>query len=127
MTVTGDRKFGAPIGRSTLGATFDEDWGTGAVFQTYTDYIAFNATATINMPRTGLATFKIGSDDGARLVLDEQEIVSNWREGHYVEQSAKVLVAPGKHQLLMQYYDVGDRARVSFECDHDLLVWEEDE
>ena len=127
FTITGEGIAGATVGTTTLGATFDEKWGKGPVYEKYSDYVGFTAIATINMPRTGMATFRIGSDDGAELLLDNNLIINNNRNGSYVEKSAKINLDPGKHRLAIKYYEFKGSARVSFDCDHDLQVWEEDE
>jgi hypothetical protein len=126
-TISGEGLTGAPIGTSTFGGTFDKNWDKGVIYSNYSDYVFFRADATINMPRTGVATFRIGSDDGSRLTLDGAPILDNWREGKYQEKTAKVDLSPGKHRLQMEFFDRTGHARASFDCDHDLLVWEEEE
>ena len=122
-TITGDRKWGAAIGTSTWGAVFDHNFGTTAVFGAYNDYIGFQATMTINMQRDGPVRFMTGSDDGSRLYLDGELWIDNWGPHSYVELDSTTGLSKGFHTLTLWYYDISGNARVSFNCDPDILMW----
>ena len=42
------------------------------------DGYGFSATGKIRFPGTGTYTFKLWTDDGARLFIDDQQVLSNW-------------------------------------------------
>lgn len=69
-TLTGDLQWGAEVGTSTFCSTFDYDWGGGAIFLGYDDYLGFEATMQVKMQRDGPVTFTIGSDDGSKLLIN---------------------------------------------------------
>lgn len=116
------------VGTSEFPSTFDNDWGTGPVYGGYADHIGFGATATINMqrPSGGPVKFVVGGDDGIRLYLDGKVIIDDWnRNNEYRVNTVTVNLTPGKHALWLRYYDWTGAARVSFNCDSDVLEWQE--
>jgi hypothetical protein len=120
--------WNALVGTSEFPSTFDNDWGTAAPYGGYVDYIGFGATATINMqrPSGGPVKFTVGGDDGIRLYLDGKVIIDDWnRMNEYRVNTVIVNLTPGKHALWLRYYDWTGAARVSFNCDSDVLEWQE--
>ena len=126
-TLTGEGEWGAEVGTETFPSTFDYNWSTGDVFAVYSNYIGFSAYAEIKMQRDsgGPVTFTIGSDDGSQLYLDGSKIIDNWGGHSYRTRSVTVNLTPGKHDLRLRYYEWTTYARVSFDCDPDVLEWEE--
>jgi hypothetical protein len=122
-TLTGDLQWGAEVGTATWGSIFDHDWGTGVVFLGYDDYIGFQATMTINMTRDGPVHFMIGSDDGSRLYIDGVLKIDYWWSHGYGVKGITTDLSKGLHTLTLWYYDVTSGARVSFDCDHDIVMW----
>jgi hypothetical protein len=121
---TGDMQPGPSVGTSTFCSTFDYDWGTGTVFSIYDDYIGFTATMQVNMQRSGPVTFTVGSDDGHILYLDGVVVVTDWAALHsYRTQTAMRYLTFGTHTLTLEYRETYGAARVSFECDSDILAW----
>jgi len=123
--------WGATVGSSTFPSTFDYDWGTGKVFGDYSDYIGFEATAIINVPREGLVSFTIGNDDSSILYLEteygRQRLVYNQNLGKdcYTTKNVVVEMSAGKHNLTLLYCEFALGARVSFTADKDVLTWRE--
>jgi hypothetical protein len=122
-TLSGSLQWGASVGTSTWGAVFDYDFGGNAMFGSYSSYIGFVGTMTINKQTDGPVHFAIGSDDGSQLLLDGTNIVNNWGTHTYIEKGVTISVAKGFHVLVLQYYQVGGASRVSFNCDPDVLMW----
>jgi len=122
-TLTGDLQWGASVGTSKWGAVFDHDFGSGVVFLGYDDYIGFKATMTINMTRDGPVHFVIGSDDGSRLYIDGVSKIDYWWSHVYGVKDITTDLSKGLHTLTLWYYDVTSGARVSFDCDSDILMW----
>ena len=122
-TLTGDLQWGAIVGTSQLCSTFDYNWGTGSIFLGYDDYIGFVASMQIRMQRNGPVTFTIGSDDGVRLLVDDVVQLDDYSQHGYRTVSTTINLSPGYHTLTLYYYEVTSTARVSFNCDSDLLRW----
>lgn len=113
----------AVVGTSTWGAVFDHDFGTSVLFAGYSDNIGFYANMTINMQRDGPVHFVIGSDDGSQLYVDEELWIDNWGSHSYREIGVTRDLSEGMHNLTLWYIDVVNVARVSFNCDPDILMW----
>jgi len=122
-TLTGDLVWGAEVGTSEFCGTFDYDWGTYALFMEYDDYIGFEASMQVKMERDGPIAFTIGSDDGSKLRIDGVERIDNWGTGRYHEKTIFAYLSKGFHTLTLSYYEVSGNARVSFDCDSDILTW----
>jgi len=124
-TLTGDLQWGAEVGTSKFSGTFDYNWGSGIVFLTYDDFIGFEATMQVRMQRDGPVTFTIGSDDVSWLDVDDMSEVIFLGAGGYKTGSYTMYLSQGAHTLTLWYYDKRGYARVSFECDSDILMWHE--
>jgi hypothetical protein len=122
-TITGAYQWGASVGTSTWGAVFDHDFGSNVLFGGYSDYVGFQATMTINMQRDGPVHFVTGSDDGSKLYVDGELWIDNWGSHAYAEKGVTRDLSKGFHTLTLWYYDIGGAARVSFNCDPDILIW----
>ena len=122
-TITGAYQWGASVGTSTWGAVFDHDFGSNVLFGGYSDYIGFQATMTVNMQRDGPVHFVTGSDDGSRLYVDGELWIDNWGSHSYSEKGVTRDLSKGFHTLTLWYYDISSVARVSFNCDLDILMW----
>lgn len=124
-TMTGEGLWGAEVGTSEFASTFDYDWGRGDVFGGYPDYIGFQAYAVINMQREvgSPVRFTVGGDDGVKLYIDGVEVIDDYSRHSYRTRSVTRTLTPGKHHLKLYYYEWTDVARVSFDCDSDVLEW----
>jgi hypothetical protein len=122
-TLTGDRQWGASVGTSTWGAVFDHDFGTGVLFLGYDDYVGFQASMTVNMQRDGPVHFVIGSDDGSRLYVDGAIWIDSWSDHSYTEKGVTRDLSSGFHTVTLWYYEITSTARISFNCDPDILMW----
>ena len=87
FTYSGTGQRGGTVGASGFGSTFNYNWLFGEVWGGYSDYIGFSATAEINMQRTGMVTFAVGSDDGLRLEVDGQVVIDDWSAHPYRERT----------------------------------------
>ena len=124
-TLTGDLKWGAEVGTSNFCSSFDHNWGDGTIFMGYDDYIGFQATMQVKMQRDGPVTFTVGSDDGVRLYIDGVKKIDDYGQHAYRTKSITINLSQGAHTLTLWYYEVIGGARVSFECDSDILMWYE--
>ncbi|UUO04442.1 PA14 domain-containing protein [Blastopirellula sp. J2-11] len=66
-------------------------------------------------PREGEYEFYLISDDGSRLLIDGQEVVSN--DGIHPEstRNGKVHLSAGKHSIVVQYFDGGGQTSLAVE------------
>jgi len=122
-TISGDGVWGSAVGTSDFPATFDYDWGSGKIFLGHDDYIGFGASMQIKMQRDGQVAFTVGSDDGTQLFLDGDMIINNWDTRYYRTKRIITNLSQGTHQLWLSYYELWGNARVSFDCDPDILTW----
>lgn len=120
---TGDLQPGPSVGTSTFCSTFDYNWGSGTVFGIYDDYIGFTATMQIKKQTTGPVTFTVGSDDGHILYVDGVVATSDWSAHSYRTQTIMQYLSLGMHTLTLEYREGVGAARVSFQCDSDILAW----
>jgi len=120
-------QFVSEVGGSQFPSTFSYDWADGTLYDGYSDWVGFQATAKINMQRQGggSVTFTVGCDDGARLYLDGNIIIDDWSWGSYRSHNVTVNLTPGKHTLMLEYWEGYVLAEVSFYCDPDILEWQE--
>ena len=114
----------AEVGMSTFGSTFSYDWGLGPVFGNYSDYVGFRATMQVNMQRDGPVTFTVGGDDGYSFSIDGVVKIDVY--GLHSYRTTTIIIAnltQGLHTLGLDYFEGQEAARVTFDCDHDLLAW----
>lgn len=124
-TLSGDLEWGGDVGTSEFFGTFDYDWGTGTIFAGHDDYIGFGATMDVKVERDGPVTFTIGSDDSSDLYIDGVRRINNWGIHTYRTRSITIDLSEGTHHLTLYYIDKIGHARVSFDCDFDILMWYE--
>ncbi len=56
----------------------------------------------------------VGSDDGARVILDKTTVLDSWGPHSYREDSKKVMVSPGQHSLVVEFYQIGGDGLLTF-------------
>ena len=77
------------LGTSNFDPMFSYAWQY-FVFQTYQDWIGFVATMEVEVRGDGPVTFTIGADNGARLYIDDELQIDNWRWTGYEKMSKSV-------------------------------------
>jgi hypothetical protein len=98
-------------------ASIDFDWGQTAPVQGMpVDNFSARWTRTATF-EAGTYRFTARVDDGARLWVDNNLIVDEWRDGSPREVSGDIDLASGAHNLRVEYYDrVGNASiRVSWQ------------
>ncbi|HET7302106.1 MAG TPA: PA14 domain-containing protein, partial [Candidatus Saccharimonadales bacterium] len=60
----------------------------------------------IDLPQTGTYTFRIWSDDGVRLYIDDQVVIDDWKDGAARSHATGTFAntAAGKHRIRIEYY-----------------------
>ena len=61
----------------------------------------------INVPKEGEYEFATKSDDGSRLLIDDQQVVDNGGVHPDQERKGKVTLTAGPHHIVVEYFDAG--------------------
>ena len=94
------------------------NWGSGAPEsnQVGSDNFSIRFTGTIAAPQTGTYTFFVTSDDGVRLWIDDQQIITDWSDHAPRTRSGTIsLNANERVPLRLDYYERGGGAVVRLE------------
>lgn len=76
---------------------------------------AYHIQGELQIPQDATYTFRLLADDGARLFLDQTEIIENWpSDGSRIKDGTITLTA-GKHELELFYYQTEGRASLSLQ------------
>jgi hypothetical protein len=73
---------------------------------------AIRATGTITIPLGGTWTFAVNSDDGARLVIDDQLVIDDDTLHAPQDTFARVSLTEGKHNIELIFFERGGGAEV---------------
>ena len=97
--------------------TLDFNWGSGSPAPVIpNENFSARWTRTVTLD-TAVYRFRILVDDGARLWLDNQLIINDWRDGALRELTVDYPVTAGKRSLRLEYYERTGEARIR-------LTWE---
>ncbi|PRX49371.1 glucose/arabinose dehydrogenase [Prauserella shujinwangii] len=82
------------------------DWRTADDFGFESNFVS-HAIANLNVPVDGTYTFRLTSDDGSRLYIDDQLVVDN--DGLHAEEpkDGSVELTAGYHSLRIEYFEAG--------------------
>lgn len=69
------------------------------------DHFAFRFEGTIQIPKEGDYLFLVGSDDGARLLLDGKVVVTNDGVHSFEQKRKRLKMTAGLHPLVVEYFD----------------------
>ena len=71
-------------------------------------------TGTLTPPVTGTYTFGLTSDDGSRLIINDQQVIDNWRDQAPNTETVQVALTAGQPvQIEVDYYQGGGGAMVN--------------
>ncbi|KGM03885.1 hypothetical protein Q760_07785 [Cellulomonas cellasea DSM 20118] len=82
------------------------DWTTPEEFGA-ADNFRSDVIATLHTPVAGEHTFRLTSDDGSRLVVDDQLVVDHDGLHEAIPQDGVITLAAGHHDLLVEYFEAG--------------------
>ncbi|HQE92667.1 MAG TPA: PA14 domain-containing protein [Anaerolineae bacterium] len=100
---------GAPV-LTRNDASLDFDWGTAAPQEGLAvDNFSARWTRTVTLEATTYR-FHLWMDDGARLWIDDQLVIDEWRDGAEREKTVELPLAAGEHRLRIDYYEAGGQA-----------------
>ncbi len=69
-------------------------------------YWAFRFEAYLDIPKDGEYTFYLACDDGARLVIDEQEVVINDGVHYKTQRNGRIYLKKGKHPIRLEHFNL---------------------
>lgn len=72
-----------------------------------TDAYALEFEGYIDIPRDGVYTFFVRSDDGGRILIDDEEVAINDGLHEMTEASGQAALGEGFHQIRVQFFDYG--------------------
>lgn len=81
------------------------NWFTAAPYENLpADYFSVRWTATVNF-RNGVYRFRVGADDGIRLIIDGTTIIDAYEPGTFRTITRDVRLRHGEHELLVEYFE----------------------
>lgn len=116
---------GAPLLVRNDAAVFF-DWGSGSPAPNLpADQFSARWTRQLNFD-AGVYRFFVEVDDGARLYIDDQLVLDEWRAGSQRVASATVSLPAGRHSLRMEYFERTGNALARFWWERQLSFtgWE---
>ncbi|MCR4033182.1 MULTISPECIES: Ig-like domain-containing protein [Flavobacterium] len=125
ITLSGlpDSNIATYIGRVTENKNFDRDMGDGGPSGLTTE-IPCEAAPTdrffirykmhVDITEAGTYRFDLGSDDGVRLFIGDNEVFSSWGDRGYANDSFTKDLEVGSYDFVLEYYENGGAARNSF-------------
>ncbi len=94
---------------------FDNNWGTGAINYGLSDQIQFASSKKIYIPTTGVYIFNLGSDDGAKLIINGTTYIDDWTSHSYRVKNISLNLSAGWYNFEIHWFENTGSARVSFE------------
>ena len=76
------------------------------------DHFSVRWNTCLALPSARALHVTVGSNDGARVKLDGQTIIDNWKLQYFAWRSHKVKVPAGTHRLQVEYFENTGDARV---------------
>ncbi len=65
----------------------------------------FRFDSNLEIPRTGMYTFYLESDDGAKLIVNNQEVIVNDGIHYKTQRKGQVHLAKGRHRIRMEHFN----------------------
>ncbi len=82
----------------------DIDWTTAEDFGV-DDHFVSHAIGNINVPQDGIYSFRLTSDDGSRLFIDDQEVIDHDGLHGAEPKDGTVELTAGYHSLFIEHFD----------------------
>jgi PA14 domain-containing protein len=89
---------------------FESKDGIGFGALQWKEYFAVIWTGVLRVPKDGSYTLYLKSDDGSKLFLDGKELIDNDGKHRMDEDSKKVDLTSGDHELKIEYFQNNDKA-----------------
>lgn len=103
----------APQAGGRLESSIDYNWGGASPIPGVINADNFSARWW-GFPELegGRYRFVAGADDGIRVTVDGIRVIDAWTASSYREYAGVLDLAPGVHTVVVEYFEVGDQARV---------------
>ncbi|HEU4966044.1 MAG TPA: PA14 domain-containing protein [Candidatus Saccharimonadales bacterium] len=108
---------GAPLLHTTNIAsdgTISKDFGSTSPIANYSGAWGFSMTGNVSLPSTGNWTFRIASDDGVRVWLDNQLVIDDWKDNastvSHPTYTFNNVTANSLHDIRIDYYHLSGDA-----------------
>lgn len=109
---------GEPVAVGQNETAFMFDTGGNTVFAPGVNLENFSARyETILVPdRSGQMDFMLTIDDGARLMINDETVISSWEDGGQRDQRYSMFVEEGKsYKIVLEYYNAGGTGCLQFD------------
>jgi hypothetical protein len=83
------------------------DWSGDAAFGGLTDNFIVHAIANLTVPTAGSYTFRLTSDDGSELLIDEQLVIDHDGLHGAEDKDGAIELTAGMHALRVNYFEAG--------------------
>jgi hypothetical protein len=94
----------------------DRNWGpVGPGGGVPNDHFSARYETCLVLKAPETVVFTVGSDDGARLFVDDRKLVDVWADHPYTTQQQSVELERGVHSLQLEYFQGGGDARLTFD------------
>ena len=93
--------------------TVDFNWGTGSPEPgiVNTDNFTVRWTGMIEVPSSDTYTFHTQTDDGVRLFVNGQPVISNWTDHSNTHDSGDIALTAGQpYEIILEFYEAGGDA-----------------
>ncbi|MBM3476272.1 MAG: DUF1080 domain-containing protein [Armatimonadetes bacterium] len=80
----------------------------------YGDHFSARFTGTLKVEKEGDYTFYFQSDDGARVWIDDKQIIDAWVPRSNVTSEATIALTAGDHAVRCEYMEIGGGAQAHF-------------
>ncbi len=72
-------------------------------------------TGYLHVPKAGKYSFRLASDDGSRLYLDDVQVISNWKVNGERTRTSFLSMEEGYHKLELEYFEETWQASIGLE------------
>ncbi|MBF0196782.1 MAG: hypothetical protein HQL32_03695 [Planctomycetes bacterium] len=77
-----------------------------------TDHYAMNFSGSLDITESGNYSFKLGSDDGSQLFIDDQLVIDNDGCHSYKSKYANIELSTGTHSIEVTYFEAAGQDRL---------------
>lgn len=81
------------------------DWSSPDDFGGYSDRFLVHALGTISVPEDGTYTFRLTSDDGSKLFIDDEVVIDHDGLHEATPKDGEVELTAGAHDLRVEYFE----------------------
>ncbi|MFH9071067.1 family 16 glycoside hydrolase [Streptomyces alboflavus] len=89
------------------------DWKEAADFGGLADNFVSHTIANLNVPQDGTYTFRLTSDDGSRLLIDNKRVIDHDGQHGPSPKDGTVELTAGYHALLIEHFEAGGEQQVT--------------